>query len=198
MSLRCNCTEQPDGNREGSRERVESKQYAAKGTQRLLDALASPRIRGQMQLVTKSRFLMACAVAALWDAPLGLAHHLSEVGGSGFSCTESAWKAVVTQDDLPQPEILPLVAHPPRPGAQPPRPELSRASPNIRNRFRRACRPFGHRKSLFSAGHFRKSEPAPASAGHWNGYDERPRRSVDPRRGAPGRRLRRASIGWPA
>jgi NodT family efflux transporter outer membrane factor (OMF) lipoprotein len=57
-----------------------------------------------MQLVTKSRFLMACAVAALCGCAVGPDYHLSEVEVP--ASYGSTWKAVVTQAELPQPEIL--------------------------------------------------------------------------------------------
>jgi len=57
-----------------------------------------------MHLVTKSRFLTACAVAVLCGCAVGPDYHLSEVAVP--VSYGSAWKAVVTQDDLPQPEIL--------------------------------------------------------------------------------------------
>ena len=57
-----------------------------------------------MQVVTKSRFLMACAVAALCGCAVGPDYHLSEVAVP--VSYGSTWKAVVTQDDLPQPKIL--------------------------------------------------------------------------------------------
>ena len=57
-----------------------------------------------MQLVTKGRLLITCAVAALCGCTVGPDYNLSEVDVP--VSYGSAWKAVVTQDDLPQPEIL--------------------------------------------------------------------------------------------
>ncbi len=57
-----------------------------------------------MKVVTKSGVLAACAVAALCGCAVGPDYRLSEV--SVPVSYGSTWKAVVTQDDLPQPAIL--------------------------------------------------------------------------------------------
>ena len=57
-----------------------------------------------MQMVKKSRFLIACAIAALCGCTVGPDYYLSEVAVP--VSYGSTWKAVVTQDELPQPEIL--------------------------------------------------------------------------------------------
>jgi len=57
-----------------------------------------------MQLVTKRRFLIVCAAAALCGCTVGPDYHLLEVAVP--ASYGSTWKAVVTQDELPQPAIL--------------------------------------------------------------------------------------------
>ena len=57
-----------------------------------------------MQMVTKTKFVIACAVAALCGCTVGPDYYLSEVAVP--VSYGSTWKAVVTQDELPQPEIL--------------------------------------------------------------------------------------------
>jgi len=57
-----------------------------------------------MQLVTKSRFLVVCAVAALCGCAVGPDYYLSAVEVP--VSYGSSWSTDVTQDDVPQPEIL--------------------------------------------------------------------------------------------
>ncbi len=57
-----------------------------------------------MQLLTKSRFLAVCAVVGLCGCAVGPDYYLSEVEVP--VSYGSSWKAVVTQDDVPQPAIL--------------------------------------------------------------------------------------------
>ncbi len=57
-----------------------------------------------MQLVRKSRFLIACTVAALCGCTVGPDYYLSDVEVP--VSYGSSWKAVLTQEDLPQPEIV--------------------------------------------------------------------------------------------
>ena len=57
-----------------------------------------------MQLVRKSRFLIACTVAALCGCTVGPDYYLSDVEVP--VSYGSTWKAVLTQEDLPQPEIV--------------------------------------------------------------------------------------------